>query len=660
MRVLATVVAGMGLFLGGAGAREWAPEAFTLEPKVEELWSQWMDEARPRRVIRETERMAGQMMQLKKQFGLDEKAEAELKAAVPGVVAEAVRHWEQFLRKLFRPGYQGGVEDALAAMKRLKQEPAALMAGHEVRFDHLPHELEGFVGAVKKVLPAEVFGRWNKERLERAEKRRKQARDWLEAGEKAQEPGKLYARPFEAFLEEAAAVLDVKGGEYKALEKQVAEWAEAYVERCRELSLLRLDSFLLNGPGWKEAEKRGYYLSLAPRPKVLAKQVEVLRAMMPEPAKTALAAMVKAREERARVARVKVRVMVVEHVVTLSDAQRAAVEGLAGTLPVRAGDPIAANQVDPAPWRDWEGEALKQLNAILDDEQERLWAQGVAGLAEGRSRMQMTAAKGPPRHPVAGPADAAEMEAVISGYVAEEAREQGTRSLPKLMRQVDEVARVAGLDAETRAVLELAAKGTLQQALEMHWKNQARFVRSQVQGATAMTIRQRLVSLGGYSFQVNQNAVTLLEETIQQTLSESQRAAVAAHQGAERRRRDEAIVSLILLRLDGVLRLDELQHGRLRALLMGVMEEYGPDIEQNFMNWGERTPWFFQSYYLMIPGSGVEEKRLEEVLNARQRGLWDENVTSRGGHYWGEIQQYHEQRKGVKQPGANGGMMRIR
>jgi hypothetical protein len=40
----------------------------------------------------------------------------------------------------------------------------------------------------------------------------------------------------------------------------------------------------------------------------------------------------------------------------------------------------------------------------------------------------------------------------------------------------------------------------------------------------------------------------------------------------------------------------------------------------------------------------VEEGELKGLLNERQREIWDEQVTERGGHYWGQILEYHERR----------------
>lgn len=55
-------------------------------------------------------------------------------------------------------------------------------------------------------------------------------------------------------------------------------------------------------------------------------------------------------------------------------------------------------------------------------------------------------------------------------------------------------------------------------------------------------------------------------------------------------------------------------------------------------------PWYMQSYYLMIPGAGVEEKELKSLLDERQREIWDEQVMDRGGHYWDQILEYHHNR----------------
>jgi len=184
----------------------------------------------------------------------------------------------------------------------------------------------------------------------------------------------------------------------------------------------------------------------------------------------------------------------------------------------------------------------------------------------------------------------------------------------------------------------------VQMAAEAYRVNQGRWMRSQTQGATPEGIRQRLKNLGGYSFQIGREGATLVEETLGEWTDEAQREVVARYQDEVKRRRDEAISLVALARLQKALGLTRAQRERLGEALVGVMATYGPDIETNFRSWGERMPWFLQSYYLMLPGAGVGEEVLKALLNERQREVWDEAVTERGGHYWSQILEYHDAR----------------
>jgi hypothetical protein len=135
-----------------------------------------------------------------------------------------------------------------------------------------------------------------------------------------------------------------------------------------------------------------------------------------------------------------------------------------------------------------------------------------------------------------------------------------------------------------------------------------------------------------------------VEEVLNEVIDAKQREVVLAYQDEVKGRRDEAIAEVALGRMQMALGLNTAQREKLGKLLVGVMAKYGPDIEMNFRSWGERMPWYLQSYYLMLPGAGVEEGELKGLLNERQREIWDEQVTERGGHYWEQILEYHERR----------------
>jgi hypothetical protein len=428
----------------------------------------------------------------------------------------------------------------------------------------------------------------------------------------------------------------------------VAEWAKQYEKDCREASLLSLHSFSETGEVWSKAKKSGRFLSMPLRKRKQATQIQELLSMMPPEAKAAHARLGQQRKERLKLAVVKARVMALELMTPLDEAQRKAVEALASALPIEKEEPILTPQVEPYPWRVWKTvEGAKRVYEILDDRQERLLAKGLARLEQGNSQSSATEETQPValRHPALGPADMTGVEAAISEHLAATSREQSLRGLETMLREVELVGRVVDLDEAAVSALELAAKGTAQRAAEAYRVNQGRYMRSQVQGATPDTIRERLRTVGGYSFYMGREGPTLVEETLDSLITDEQRKQVWAYQDEVKKRQKEAILLVLLARVDQALGLSEDQSATLAVKLQEVMEKYGPDIEQNFRGWGERVPWFLQGYYLMLPGAGLSDADLKAVLNERQMTLWDAEVTQRGGSYWAQVLEYHEQRK---------------
>jgi hypothetical protein len=645
LRVLAgwMVLSGGGWCLG----EDWEKEAFVLAPEVEEAWGKRMEEARPLRVKRDTEKVMVVVEELREEYGLDEQVIGELKEVVPGVVDEGLKYWERFLRKRYRPSLQGEAEEGLKVLRRLSGDVAKFFSSHVVTFYQRPEEMEGFVAGVRQALGGEKFEKWNRRRLSVAEERRKKAAVWVEAGVRERDPAKLYAEGFKETLDEMCSFMDEKAEGYHSMVKQVEKWSEEYVLACRQWSMLTLDSWTTEGPGWGKAEKSGSFLSLPPRTWTQMAQRSQLLAMMPAEAKVAHERLVKEREEWMKGVVVRARVMIVEQMVALDAGQLKAVRALAEALPIEAGEPLLNPESDPEHWKVWKGaEGARRLNEILDDRQERMVAKGVARFEKGNSGMNSPQEVGQEvlRHPALGAEEPEAVEELVSEYLAEDSQEHAMKGFDSIMRDVDAVVRVLGLDDGVRAELELGAKGTVQAAAEAYRVNQGRWVRSQTQGATTATIRNRLKNMGGYTFHFGNEGNTPVEEVLNEVIDDKQKEVVLAYQDAVRKRRDEAIAEVALGRLQKALGLNTEQRERLGKALVGVMGRYGPDIEMNFRSWGERMPWFLQSYYLMMPGAGVEEGELKRLLNERQREIWDEQVTERGGHYWGQILEYHEQR----------------
>jgi len=644
-RFTLAITGAAGLLAAGAFAAVVGKEDFTLEPAVETAWQQALEAARPLRVERDEKRLAEQVTALKEAQALDAEAVKQLEAAIPAVVQEAVGHWEAFICHVRRPLLRGPEEKGLKALNSLEKNPADYLSRYVVPYYHRPEQLEGWTLAVKGVLSAEAWRVWEAERKEQNQQRHDQARELVAAGMKKLKPAESYERSYEGLWRELEVVLVEPEPVLKGLKAEVEGWAVAYAERCESESVLRMDSFTQGQGSWNDAVKRGYYLYWAHRVDDEGRK-EALLGRLEVGVREKHAALVAGWGERERQALRRAQALVVELAVPLTDGQRAEVERAAEQLPQR--EMVGQNSGDWQVWKDWQGEALKQLNGILGDSQERLWVQRVKSWESNVYREPELPAAEPVRHPGAGPADPAEVEAAVSEYLAEGSRLDVAKALPTVMRRVEEVVQVVGLDEASRGRLELLAKGTLQLQAQAQRKNASSYVRSQAQNATPATIRQQLMGLGRISFSSRSNEKSMLELAIDEQLTAEQKEQLVAHEAAMQQRLEQCIVGLILARLERQLVLGKEQSAALEKQLGVVMTKYGPDIVRTFQSFGERVPWFLQSYYLLVPCFGVEEGELKKLFNERQMGMWQEQAQRSGSHYWEQVQRFHEARKQSK------------
>lgn len=631
----------------------WEPEDFTLAPEVEKAWTDRLDEARPLRRAGFEKHLQGIIDRMRKEHALDDAQRAVLAAAAPQVIAEALRHWEQSMRKLFRYRFQKSAKSALNALKN--DYKADWLSNFPAPYRQQPEVLATWAAAVRRVLPEDQFAAWEAAKQRRLERREKETAKLVRAGREKMEPERRLTEALDTLLDPLRAHADGKNKQaFKILDDAVADLKKDFIAACDARSQLWMDACRPTGTTWPTARKNGYYYSILTPSDWLAPHRERLLAAAPAEARAAYEKEKQAREQRGRTARAQARLMILELMTALSEEQLEAAQALAKKLPETDSSLLDLNR-EPEPWKDWqEPQAARQLAALLDDTQERLWTQGIQQMVEGARdnySRESPPIKTRPRHPGLPPPDPAEVEAVISEHLAADSQRHAQRSLPALLRQADEAARVTGLDDSARAALELAARGALQARTEEHRQNQARYVRSQMQGATPQNARQRLAGIGGYSFYSNADRKTMLDERVDELLNREQKEKLQNFQEQTKQRRHQAVLSLLLARVDEALGLTAEQHARLMEKLTGVMEQYAPDIDAYFASWGERTPWFLRSYNLTTPAAGLEGKHLKAVLNERQMQKWDTLISARGGNYWGQVLEMHQQRKQQKRNG---------
>jgi hypothetical protein len=627
-----------------AVSTQWEKESFKLELRVEAAWSKHLKEARELHIKSRAERMSKEVVRLQKEFELSDRQVAHLQAKTGELSEAAVLIWEQSMRRLFRLYLTG---DADRALKKLAGEYSpGWLAAYPAPYQQETVNSAEWEELIKGVLSVESFSKWKEQRDKEMERRERETKEMVAAGLEKMEPTKKLKEAFDVLLVEMAG--EAEDEEWmKPIRSKVEGWLKQYVKACEERSVLWLDACHLTGSSWTRARKTGYYLSLLPIEDWVSKHRDELMEMMPEEVMVAHRKGAEEREAWMTKVIVEARLMIVEKLTPLDKGQLKAVNELAAKLPTSIDDPLLNPESDPEHWRVWKGpEALKELNKILDDRQERMVAKGLARLEKGNSG---TSSKEEVeavvlRHPSLGQEDPVAVEAVVSAYLAEQSRDHAMRALESLMREVDALVRVLNLDETARERLELAAKGTAQAAEEAYRVNQGRWIRGQAKGATAAVVRQRLKSMGGYSFDVESGGETLLDEALDEVTDEKQKEVMMAYQEEVKSRRNRVIAEVALARIQKALGLGEKQREQLGKAMTRVMEKYGKDIETNFQGWGERMPWYLQSYYMLLPGAGVAQGELKAMLSERQLEIWDEQVMETGGHYWGQILEYHDQR----------------
>ncbi len=623
--------------------------ATTWDAEVEAAWQQAVKKARPK-ILEHFHEQANQLVKTSvEDYALTEEQKTILERTAPELARASARHMEEALRQ----GLEIESTDSQSLLRNLQNNDLAAGLQHVTApYSKRPEMLDDWAEALRQVLPPEDFAAWEKDKIQRLEERQRKTREFIQSGLEKTDPAGQLEKQLTSILNDLRFEKLNQAGQ-----KQVRQLADTWKNDLaaegerRTLVMLDMATDETLSSYWQQLENHGGFLILPPLPFWLENRFPELLEILPPANRALLEEQRRARAERARLALRKMRVMIVELMTPLDESQRQAVAALAAELPEDEKDALLSSyQMEP--WQVWqEKPAAAKLAAILDDIQERLWTQGIKQLKDNRPRAQPAgnASKPPERHPGLGPPDPSLVEAAISEHLAEESAQHAQRGLLPLLRRAAEAVRVAGLDESARAALELAARGAMQARVEEHRRNQSRYLRSQMQGATAQNIRQRLAVFNGYSFSGHPHQKSLFDEQLDDLLGADQKKCLSDHQQASLQRRHEAQLDLLLARLDLAMSFSADQFAALQKSLATVMQKYGEDMDLVFSSWGERMPWFFQSYYAYLPAAGLEENDLR-VLNERQQQLWEEQVTQQGGHYWDQVLEIHEQRRNALQP----------
>ena len=285
-----------------------------------------------------------------------------------------------------------------------------------------------------------------------------------------------------------------------------------------------------------------------------------------------------------------------------------------------------------------------ELKPILDDVQLKRW----------RHLSESTPAPHPPHdgNSVAaqnlGPED---IEKAISLFLYDKSEKERKRMFDLNVLKAEDAVRVAGLNADTAARLEAAARGATEESL-ISWKwFTEQQVRSQLQEVTPQNVQQRLDSLQDYMFFQRNfgqfNRQSLWDDTLKTALTAPQQAAWKKETDARAAYSDDAIATMVLSDFENENEISSDQWAKLLPLVAKIVHDYSPDIDQIFSP-NNPVPWYMQGSYAFLPIAGISDTDLKSVLTKDQVDRWHSsgecgNVSG----LWQNIQQMHNQRAGA-------------
>lgn len=284
---------------------------------------------------------------------------------------------------------------------------------------------------------------------------------------------------------------------------------------------------------------------------------------------------------------------------------------------------------------------LAPVRALLEEDQredlERLLQPPAGGQRGAGDPEEVERAKALPP-----PRTEAELEALLSADLSRRYEETVAERREAMQRLVRDLDRHVKLTAAQQAELELAAVGAVEEALEMFRHQLSTWLRQSLAGATADTMRARLVSLGtaGFGNETLPDQTALWLGSLSRVLTEAQK----QRWRETRREREVALrecqVMLVLSELDQQLALTPGQAAFFDKRLREIIGGYAEDLDE--YNGARR--WHLHAYSMLTPVAGVPEEEMKKQLTKAQFELWEAKAASQVKHYWDGVKRKHDAR----------------
>jgi hypothetical protein len=251
--------------------------------------------------------------------------------------------------------------------------------------------------------------------------------------------------------------------------------------------------------------------------------------------------------------------------------------------------------------------------------------------------------------------DAELVQQLMSNFLVESEKGEAKDYMNQLNIVIGDVRRVVGLPAERQRMLELAAKGTVDRALDGWRTNQENQVRQQAQGLTPDVVEQRLASIGSIHIgnePIEKNA--LWSATLNRVLTPEENTKWKKAEEDRKNYRTRALAQMLVAELDRQIGLTLTQCEKLEPLATQSLADFLPDMS----NYVDRNSGIdFRMLLLMI--SGAPQNEVQAILTPDQYGKWQQ-ITADYRGWWQSIEQNHRTRVGnggVSPPQQPGGLI---
>ena len=646
-----------------AGARGLAADeekpAVVLSPEVEGKFAEFLKKGREAKRKVWTARMKSEIGRIAKVAPVGEAETKALEAAAEQAAEACIDGWTAKVDEGYRQ-YLGNYEDEDIdqMLTNVDQVAQSDWFGNYVRpFDHPKWE-----EAIRQTLGADQAEAWKKARTEHDEAVRKEAADLLKTiveGSRQQQETALLAKA--AAIKSLLGLSKERSEKLEALAKSVAEAGAAKFRPRAEELLLAMD----DPERQRVLKTKQFYVG--EEPKYIAAQHAAWLEGVTGVLSQEEAAKMKGAKETSAAPRIGVMGRLVlpllDDRVAFTESQRQQLLPIAERLVKKQKTlmddserngyfRINAQTICAAGSRAEE----EELKAILDPTQRARWKEAclpggrtgvriVAGLA-GRVVLGAKPAVESPKPPIPA-AEPEDLENAFSDALHAQTLTQRKQLLATHLLKAEDAARVAGLPPEIRARLETAARGVTE-ALLATWKvSTEQNIRAQVQDATVENIRQRLASLGNYTYQTLNSAPSetpIWDQAVKAEMTEPQLAAWRKEMGLRNAYREKTIAALIVSELDRRVSLTPEQWEKLEPIIAGKAREYAPDIEGMFSSSYPYT-WFLQSYTMFIPIVAVGEAEMKAILTTTQWDNWSSGPELENtNNYWENVKSRHDER----------------